>query len=123
MKRLTFIIVACMLGWGGIPTLATAPQIEIVIENSSPYYLPASANAPVGASVRWDNPTPSPHTITHDGCLDEGPCMFDSGAISPGASYSIPSLPPGQYPYACRLHPIMRGVLTVVDPPGPATQT
>ena len=119
MKRLSIISVClfCLSGW---PTQATPPQFHILIESGSPYYLPASAKVPVGASIRWDNPTGSPHTITHDGCVNEGPCIFDSGSVSPGGSYTIPSLPPGNYPYQCRLHPIMRAVLTVIDPPSPS---
>jgi len=34
----------------------------------------------------------------------------------PDGTFSIPSLPPGEYPYHCELHPVMRGTLVVVDP-------
>lgn len=90
------------------------PQFLITLDSWSPYYSPASATVPPNTPVRWDNPTASPHTITHDGCVtEEGGCAFDSGSVPPGGAYTIPGLPPGKYPYHCRLHPIMRGTLIV----------
>jgi plastocyanin len=86
------------------------------MDSGSPYYVPAAVTVVTGASVRWDNPTPTHHTVTHDGCFDEdGRCSFDSGAVDPGGNYTIPNLPPGRYPYQCRIHPIMRGMIIVTD--------
>jgi plastocyanin len=117
MKRLAVVIIAGLMSWGAWPSHATPPQFQIIIESGSPYYLPASAKVPTDSAIRWENPTASPHTITHDGCLtEEGPCVFDSGAIPPNGGYTLPGLPPGSYPYHCRLHPIMRGILTVTEP-------
>jgi plastocyanin len=123
MVRAVLMALVSLIGFAW-PGQATPPQFQIIIESGSPYYIPASAKVPTGAPIRWDNPTASPHTITHDGCLtEEGPCAFDSGAINPNQSYTLPGLPPGKYPYHCRLHPIMRGVLTVTDPSPGASQT
>jgi len=91
-------------------------SVSIILEGLAPYYVPAIAVAPVGSVITWTNPTPSPHSIRHDGCLTVGPCAFDSGAVLPDGTFSIPSLPPGEYPYHCELHPVMRGTLVVVDP-------
>jgi plastocyanin len=123
MTRVGLTIAAALFCWWAGTGLATPPQFQIIIESGSPYYLPASAKVPAGASVRWDNPTGSPHTITHDGCEEGASCMFDSGSVPPSGSYTIPSLPPGRYPYHCRLHPIMRAVLTVVDPGASPSET
>lgn len=100
----------------GLPGWASPPSFQILIESGSPYFLPSSAKVAAGAPIRWDNPTPSHHTVTHDGCIAEGPCAFDSGSLPPNESYTLPGLPPGRYPYHCRLHPIMRGVLTITEP-------
>jgi plastocyanin len=108
--------VAGIFTLGISPAPATPPQFQITIESVSPYYLPASATVTTGAPVRWDNPTPSHHTVTHDGCITGGSCMFDSGSVAPNSSYMVPGLPPGRYPYHCSLHPIMRGVLIVIEP-------
>lgn len=98
------------------PTPAAPPSMQIVIEDGSPYFIPVAATVASGSSIRWDNPTPTHHTVTHVGCLeDDARCVFDSGPMAPGDSFTIPGLPPGRYVYHCRIHPIMRGVLTVAD--------
>jgi plastocyanin len=102
---------------------AAAPTIQIVIESGSPYYLPASAWVMPGAPIRWDNPTPSHHTVTHDGCVSEEPCAFDSGSLAPNESYTLPGLAAGRYSYHCRLHPIMRGTLIVNPAAASPSQT
>ena len=89
---------------------------SIILEGLAPYYVPSIAVVPVGTVVTWTNPTPSPHSIRHDGCLTLGRCAFDSGALLPDGTFSIPMLAPGEYPYHCELHPVMRGTLVIVDP-------
>ena len=116
-------MVVAFVGLGLVPSHATAPPFEIVIDGGSPYYYPASAKVTAGAPIRWDNPTGSPHTITHDGCMEDGPCAFDSGTMHPNDTYTIPGLAPGRYPYQCRLHPIMRGTLVIVESPDVSSQT
>ncbi|MGQ0811618.1 MAG: cupredoxin domain-containing protein [Nitrospiraceae bacterium] len=120
--RILYIVISInmLAAW---PGEATPPQLQITIENGSPYFVPAAAIAPAGTSIRWDNPTPTHHTITHNGCIDGTTCMFDSGTVDPDGTYSIPGLPPGRYPYHCQLHPIMRGILTVTDQPSSPSQT
>jgi plastocyanin len=103
------------------PSSSTAPYTAIIIDSGSPYFVPKSATVSSGAPIRWDNPTPTEHTITHTGCLDEGEsCAFDSGIVLPNGSFTVPGLAPGRYPYICRVHPIMHGVVTVTDNQGPS---
>lgn len=110
-----------LMAW---PSSATPPAVHVLMDSGSPYYVPAAATVTVGGAIRWDNPTPTHHTVTHDGCFDEsGRCAFDSGAVEPGGTYTIPSLPPGRYPYQCRIHPIMRGIIIVTDSPLLPSQT
>jgi plastocyanin len=116
VKWLIVIIAVCFLALGTWPSLAIAPQVQILIDSGSPYFVPASANVATQTPIRWENPTPTQHTITHNGCLeDESPCAFDSDIIEPNSSYTVHGLPPGRYPYHCRLHPIMRGILIVTE--------
>lgn len=96
--------------------LATPPTFQITIESGSPYFFPSSAHVATGAPIRWDNPTASHHTVTHDGCVTGEGCMFDSGSMPPNGSFTLPGLPPGRYTYQCTLHPIMRGVVVIADP-------
>jgi plastocyanin len=109
-------VVGLMVTGVAWPTSATAPYIQIIIEDGSPYFVPVTATVSSGNPIRWENPTPTHHTVTHNACVDEsGPCAFDSGTMPPGEAFTLPGLPPGRYAYHCRIHPIMRGVLTVTD--------
>ncbi|GJL63647.1 MAG: hypothetical protein NPIRA04_23010 [Nitrospirales bacterium] len=93
-----------------------SPVNHIAMKGFAPYYTPEFATVLAGYPIQWDNRTATAHTVTHDGCLTGESCAFDSGAISPENSFNLLSLQPGTYPYYCRLHPIMRGVITVIEP-------
>jgi plastocyanin len=105
-----------VVGGGNAVFVATPAPVHITLESWAPYYQPHMAVVSAGTPVGWVNPTASPHSIRHDGCLTEGPCLFSSITIPPDSSFVIAPLPPGQYAYHCELHPIMRGTLIVVDP-------
>ena len=122
MTRIFFmiaIVTGALLGpW---PTEATPPYTQIIIEDWSPYFVPKSVTVSSHMAIRWDNPTPTEHTITHKGCLEDGEtCAFDSGIVLPNGTFTIPDLAPGKYPYICRIHPIMHGVITVTDTAAPS---
>lgn len=123
MKRFGIALATSLFLTGVLPGLATPPAFDIIIDSGAPYYQPAVARITTGAPIHWENPTPSHHTVTHNGCVTGGPCLFDSGSVPPNGGYTVPGLPPGVYPYHCRLHPIMRGVLTVIEAPGFPEQT
>jgi plastocyanin len=101
--------------WLWTPAPAAAAPFGIAIDSGSPYFLPKAAIVAPHAPIRWENTTSTHHTITHQGCEGGGMCVFDSGTLAPDQSYELPGLPPGTYPYLCRLHPIMRGVLIVQE--------
>jgi plastocyanin len=116
MRPLGFIILSvAVFVLPASPAHTMPPQLKITIESAAPYFLPAEVRVGSGVKIQWDNPTPTYHTITHDECVTGGPCLFDSGSIAPDSMYMLPGLPAGWYPYHCRLHPIMRGVLEVVE--------
>ncbi len=96
------------------PTGAKFNPFQITMESGFPYYEPLTLTVGSHQPIRWVNPTASPHTIRHDGCLSGHVCAFDSGAVPPNGKFEIPGLPPGRYPYHCQIHPIMRGELKVV---------
>jgi plastocyanin len=113
-----FLIMLSVIGGllSAWPTAATPPYTAIRIDSGSPYFVPKSATVSSGAPIRWENPTPTEHTITHVGCLEDGQgCAFDSGIVLPNDSFTLQGLPPGRYPYLCRVHPIMRGTIIVTD--------
>ena len=112
-----FFVVLVLMLWTAWPTSATPPYTAITIDNGSPYFVPKSATVATGAPIRWENPTPTEHTITHVGCLEDGDtCAFDSGMVLPNDTYTHPGLAPGKYQYICRIHPIMHGTVIVTDP-------
>jgi plastocyanin len=109
---------AIVVFWG-IILLRTALSVEgsgiyhITMVQPAPYYSPFMATVPSGYDIQWDNKTATAHTVTHDDCLTENDCAFDSGSVASGKSFTLSFLAPGKYPYFCRLHPIMRGTLIV----------
>ena len=110
---IAIVLLGLFTAW---PTTATPPYTAIVIDSGSPYFVPKSATVFSGAPIRWDNPTATDHTITHVGCMTDGDaCAFDSGIVRPSGSFTLQELEPGRYPYLCRTHPIMNGVVTVTD--------
>ncbi len=117
MNRLRIMAIAIGIGAAtGGPALDLSPAAQILMENGSPYYIPATATVASGTPIRWDNPTPTHHTVTHSDCMKEdGPCLFDSGTVAPGGHFIVSGLPAGRYPYHCGIHPIMRGQLVVTD--------
>jgi plastocyanin len=124
MRWRAIILCLTVTGLSAWPTSATPPPAQVFMDSGAPYYVPAAVTVTAGGAVRWDNPTPTHHTVTHDGCFEDGGrCAFDSGSVDPNGTYTIPSLPPGRYPYQCRIHPIMRGIIIVTDSPLLPTQT
>ena len=114
---ITTILLLMMLpgstGWAEV----SPGTVIINMESWAPYYRPFEAKIEIPSHITWNNPTASPHTVRHDGCVNKGPCLFDSGAVLPNGSFTIQALPPGRYPYHCELHPIMRGELVVEGKP------
>ena len=70
-------------------------------------YAPGTVTIKAGESVTWVNGDDRDHTAV----ADDG--SFNSGNIGPGRSFTTRFAKPGKYPYACALHPRMRGVVVV----------
>jgi plastocyanin len=117
MSRMPIILLTVLAGISSSSlALDASLPTRIVMEDGSPYYVPIAPTIVSNTPILWDNPTPTHHTVTHSGCVEEeGSCLFDSGAVSPGSSFSVPGLLAGRYTYHCRIHPIMRGRLVVTD--------
>jgi plastocyanin len=122
-RLLIFVLISVGL-FSAWPTAATPPYTAITIESGSPYFVPKFVTVSTGSPIMWENPTATDHTVTHTGCLENGDhCAFDSGLMLPTGTFALPGLAPGQYPYICRIHPIMRGVITVTEPSQLPSQT
>ena len=70
---------------------------------------------PPGTTITWTNNGPTVHTTTSDSGV------WDSGDLQVGDNFSFTFTDPGVYWYFCRLHPFMRGTITI-DPNAPAPQ-
>ncbi len=83
-------------------------------------FQPASVAIASGGTVEWANRDGEAHTVTGSDSA------FDSGILDSGAIYRQTFDEPGSYPYACLIHPDMRGTITVSDqvpaaPDGPTS--
>ena len=78
-------------------------------------YQPNPITVKVGQELTWTNDDSQIHTSTSGtgpGDAESGN-VFDSGILSPVASYSFTFDEPGDIPYYCTLHPQMVGKITV----------
>ena len=107
------LLVALGCGWSGfyLGTGALAggagdkPASHTVVMEGVAYE-PAVLIVKRGDTVMWVNKDPFPHTVT-------APGAFDSHDIPAGASWKYVAHQAGQYAYICRLHPNMKGTLTI----------
>lgn len=85
-------------------TTAAAPAIHsVTIEGMR--FTPERLTVHRGERIVWVNKDLVPHTVTH--------AAFDSRIIAPNASWTYVAQKPGQYVYACTLHPAMKAMLIV----------
>lgn len=116
LKHIQVVIFLSVVFMGTVLVKAESVNEPIRMEHWPPYYHPHEAVVWAGVPIEWINATGSPHSVQHDDCGTDKPCLFDSGKIAPGKTYMLPGLPPGRYSYHCQLHPIMGGMLIVEDP-------
>jgi hypothetical protein len=93
LTGMTIPILFCLLTVVPLAGLASPSPLAITLDSWSPYYQPAVAVVASGTSIRWINPTASPHSVRHDGCVSSGPCAFNSGTVAPDSSYLLAELP------------------------------
>ena len=104
------------LGSEGQLQLEASSSQNIHIESQPPFFSPNQLTISLGTPLTWKNRSHEPHTIVSDDCRSRTSCSFDSGFLRPNASFTLPALKPGRYPYHCGIHPFMRGLLTVNPP-------
>ena len=101
----------------------TVPAQGVVPENQVPdatgavnigimdfSFNPVSVTVVKGTKVTWTNKDSMSHTVTSD----QGTTL-DSQALATGESYSVTFLNPGTYTYHCKIHPSMKGTITVTE--------
>src|SRR5215471_1781247 len=91
----------------GVVTIPYDASIQSADKNH--YYNPGIVTVPKGATVTWMNKDMLGHDLVFD-TVDVG-----SGAFNPGAKWSHTFNSVGKFPYHCKPHPWMKGVLIVSD--------
>jgi nitrite reductase (NO-forming) len=80
--------------------------------NNEQFYVPKMVNVTVGATVKWKNDDPIPHTVT-SGTPEGATKEFDSGFINVDDSFTHTFDKKGLFEYFCMPHPWMTGKVTV----------
>jgi plastocyanin len=84
---------------------ADAGQVAVAAKGFA--FGPADIKAKVGQIITFTNGDSTPHTAT----LDDGSCS--TGTISFGKADGLLFSIAGSYPFHCRIHPIMKGTITI----------
>ena len=80
------------------------------------YFSPTPVTINVGDTVKWTNHG----SVTHTSTSNTG--VWDSGNIAPGGTYSFTFTSVGTYPYHCKIHTYMTGVVSMELPPNTPTE-
>ena len=86
-------------------TTASATSLNATIDNFS--FAPKELTVKAGTTVAWTNKDDIPHTVTSDDGAFASPVMDTDQSFQ----FTFPS--PGRFPYHCKLHPKMTGVVIV----------
>lgn len=89
----------------------TAPR-SVDVEMGSVTFSPRDVVIPVGSTIRWVNATSVTHTVTPNNPSQAG-AWQDVTVSGTGTVFSHTFGSPGTYPYVCRLHAGMTGVVRV----------
>jgi Icc protein len=84
---------------------ASTGPVEATIDNFA--FVPNALTVKAGSTVDWTNKDDTPHTVTSD----DG--AFSSPVMDTDQSFHFKFDKPGKFPYHCKLHPTMTGVVMV----------
>lgn len=107
----TYLSVVALVGAGGLlrvdsGVLAAGKPVTHTVVIEAMQYTPDTLMVKRGDMVVWINKDPFPHTVTAKG-------VFDSHDIAASRSWKYTARTPGKLAYICKLHPTMKGDLTV----------
>ena len=91
---------------GGACTAANGTAtVNVTVQNFA--FSPSAITAKVGDVIGFTNKDSVGHTAT----VDDGSCSTDT--IANGASATLTFTAAGTYPFHCKIHPSMKGTITV----------
>jgi plastocyanin len=79
-------------------------------------FKPSLLEVLVGTTVVWTNGDAIEHSVTH-GTPEKLGGAFDSGFFAKGQTFSFTFTEAGEYPYFCKRHNSMRGIIKVIPVP------
>jgi 3',5'-cyclic AMP phosphodiesterase CpdA len=89
----------------GSANASSAESLAAAIENFA--FAPKELTVKAGSTVVWTNKDDTPHTVTSD----DG--AFSSPVMDTNQSFKFTFQKSGRFPYHCKLHPTMTGVVVV----------
>jgi 3',5'-cyclic-AMP phosphodiesterase len=109
MSNQSLAVVDSTLAMGQAASLRkTAYQPEVKIDNFS--FTPKSLSVRVGDTVTWTNHDDIPHNVVS---TDK---KFSSPVLDTDQAFSFRFEDAGSYPYFCKIHPMMTGIIVVEKP-------
>ena len=120
-----FAWLEAFVGWRKIAPLAgavllagagvalAAPAVTVKMSDTPPVFIPEKVTIKVGQSVEWVNNAATLHSVDADASMVQSPKdvvlppgakPFDSGFMSPGATFDYTFTVPGDYKYTCVPH-------------------
>jgi plastocyanin len=128
LRRSSFVSVAlAVIALGALVPAGPAGADEHQMAAFFIEYTPRAVDINQGDTLLFANTDPfsgEGHTVTQNPAPGTAP-LFDSDVVPFGSSLQIPGiadLKPGDYLITCRVHPIMKGFLSVGGPPRPITE-
>jgi plastocyanin len=128
-RRTTFVSIAlCVILAGALAPGGLAGADEHQMAAFFIEYTPRAVDTNKGDTLMFANTDPfsgQGHTVTHQAAPGE-PVLFDTEVVPFGSTVQVPGvedLEEGEYLIRCRVHPIMRGYLSIGGPPRPVTDT
>jgi plastocyanin len=90
-----------------LPAAALAAGKTHTVRIEGMKFVPERLEIAAGDAVIWTNKDLVPHTVT------AREARVESGELAPSRSFRFVAKKKGEMPYACRLHPVMKGLLVV----------
>jgi plastocyanin len=104
-RRVTVLVLVLLVGATPLGLQAAQPTQTVEIKDF--VFTPQTIVVQVGTTVVWRNKDIVPHTATAQDIT------WDVDEIRGGAEKTHQFMRPGRYPYRCRYHPAMQGVIEV----------
>lgn len=105
-RHIVIAIAAALLS--AAPAAYAQATPSVTIDNYA--FAPAEITVPAGTTVTWTN---AQGDDVHSSTSNDG--LWDSGTLQTGESYKFTFQQPGDFAYACSIHPDMQGVVHVTN--------